>query len=66
VGLNFGDTGANGSLEFNGENIKVPSAKLHNYTLNKFLQETTSTLTKKLRIGYITTLKGYLLGSPFL
>jgi hypothetical protein len=31
LGLNFGDTGANGSLEFNGENIKVPSAG--NYTI---------------------------------
>jgi hypothetical protein len=31
VDLNFGDTGANGSLEFNGENIKVPSAG--NYTI---------------------------------
>jgi hypothetical protein len=26
--LNFGDTGANGSLEFNGDNIKVPSAEI--------------------------------------
>jgi hypothetical protein len=29
--LNFGDTGANGSLEFNGDNIKVPSAGNYNY-----------------------------------
>jgi uncharacterized protein involved in high-affinity Fe2+ transport len=32
--LNFGDTGANGSLEFNGDNIKVPSAGNYTITLD--------------------------------
>jgi hypothetical protein len=60
--LNF-DTGANGSLEFNGDNIKVHLLE-YTITLDLSLQETTSTLLLKLRISYIT-LKGYLLGSPF-
>jgi hypothetical protein len=34
--LNFGDTGANGSLEFNGDNIKVHLLKLYNYLRLKF------------------------------
>jgi hypothetical protein len=50
--LNFG---GNGSLEFNGDNIKVPS----NIIRQVLKEETTSTLLLKLRISYIT-LKGYL------
>jgi hypothetical protein len=54
VDLNFGDTGADGSLEFNGNNIKVPSAG--NYTITLDLSSPRNykyTLTKKLRISYI-------------
>jgi hypothetical protein len=47
--LNFGDTGANGSLEFNGDNIKVPSG---NYTITLDLSSPRNykyTLTKKIK-----------------
>ena len=32
--LNFGDTGANGSLEYGGDNIKIPSAGNYTITLD--------------------------------
>ena len=32
--INFGDTGANGSLEYGGDNIKIPSAGNYTITLD--------------------------------